>query len=90
MKIQGPNFSNINAYKKQFQAKADVDIKQEEAKKDKLNISNEAKQLQVNKQSSEERTKYVENIKKDIQSGQYTVNYEKTAQKMIDFWSKRI
>lgn len=88
MKIQGPNLSNINAYKTTFQSRPDV--KREEAKQDKVNISNEAKQLQVNTRSTEERRQYIEKIKNSIQTGQYTVNYDKTARKMIDYWSKRI
>lgn len=89
MKIQGPNLSNINAYKKMYHTRTEVKHK-EANKEDKVNISNEAKQLQVGTQSTEERRQYVENIKQQVQTGQYQVNYEQTARKMIEYWSKRI
>lgn len=86
MKIQGPNFSKINAYKNQLHVRNE--LKKESTKKeDKLDISNEAKKLQVNKQPVEERKAHVQSIKRAVESGEYEIDYEKTARKMIDFWS---
>ncbi|MGM8364583.1 flagellar biosynthesis anti-sigma factor FlgM [Virgibacillus sp. W0181] len=87
MKIQGSNFSNLNAYKNHLQKPLD---KHKTAKNDELNISNEAKQLQENNKTGQKRTAYVQEIKKAVDTGEYTVNPERSAQKMIDFWSKRI
>lgn len=87
MKIQGPHLSHINAYKQQQQKPTQT---YKEDKNDKLNISSEAKLLQEHSKSSLKRDVYVQEIKKAVEAGEYKVNVEKTAQKMIDFWSKRI
>lgn len=86
MKIQGPN-PLINAYKNQHQKHI---TNKTEHQKDRLNISTEAKKLQLDKQYDVERSKYVDEIKQLVQSGEYKVDHDKTAQKMIDFWTKRI
>jgi len=86
MKIQGPQLRSMNAYHKQLQPKRES--KQKELTRDQLNISREAQQLQKSDQASIKRSEYVQKIKQAVQSGEYKVDYEKTAQKMIDFWSK--
>lgn len=86
MKIQGPN-PLINAYKQQRQNHITNKNKHQ---KDQLNISTEAKKLQQHKHYNIERSKYVDEIKQLVQSGEYKVEHDKTAQKMIDFWTKRI
>ena len=86
MKIDGPNAARLTAYKNQLQQQTEP--KKATNRKDQLNISSEAKQLQETKKTATKRAAYVENIKNAVESGQYKVNYEKTAQKMIDFWSK--
>lgn len=85
MKIQGPN-PYINTYKNQQQKQAPIKA---ERQKDELKISTEAKKLQKNEVQLE-RSKYVAEIKQRVQSGQYKIDYEQTAQKMIDFWSKQV
>lgn len=84
MKINGHNQTQFNPYKNQAQKleKMKSDIQ----KQDRLEISNQAKHLQQTNQVSEKREKYVQNIKDEVQSGEYKFNYEKTAQKMINFW----
>ena len=64
-------------------------IQKNDKHRDELNISAEAKKLQKNDAYAVERSKYVAEIKKLVQSGEYKVDYDKTAQEMIDFWSKR-
>lgn len=86
MKIQGPNLTNLNAYKNLIQKS--TDHKQNVERKDQLNISSEAKQLQESKSMSKERATYVQEIKLAVESGEYQINHDKAAQKMIDFWSK--
>ncbi|WP_163970552.1 flagellar biosynthesis anti-sigma factor FlgM [Oceanobacillus halotolerans] len=86
MKIYGPNQSNMNPYQKHIQNQQDY--KQNTKKADQLQISNEAKKLQETEKPSAKRQAYVEDIKQQVESGDYQVNYEKTAQKMIHFWSK--
>jgi len=87
MKIHGPNHSNFNLYKKQLQSQAEQ--KKEIDQQDRLEISNRAKQLQENNQPSTKRKAYVQDIKKQIESGKYQVNHEVLAKKMFDFWSKQ-
>jgi len=84
MKIQGSN-PYVNAYKKIHTPPAK---KQESNQKDQLNISNQAKQMQETKHQEMKRSEYVKNIQHSVQSGEYKVDHEKLAQKMIEFWSK--
>lgn len=86
MKIQGSNHTNFNPYKNQIQKHADINKGVNQ--KDQLQISNQAKQLQGNEKPSSERAGYVQEIKNAVETGEYRVNHEKTAQKMIAFWSK--
>jgi len=85
MKIQGPHLNNINTYKNQLQR--NLELHQKDNKKDHLNISSEAKQLQEAKKAALERSSYVQKIKKEVRSGNYQVNYDETAKKMIDYWT---
>lgn len=86
MKINGPNKSSFNPYQEQYQK-----IERNKAsshKEDRLEISSKAKELLKTEQPNKSREKYVENIKEEVQSGTYQVNHEKTAKKMIEYWSK--
>ncbi|MBA2175559.1 flagellar biosynthesis anti-sigma factor FlgM [Halobacillus locisalis] len=86
MKINGPNQTNFNPYQKQLNKQ--TDMKQQGNRQDKLEISNQAKQMQGNDQPSPARQKLVNQIKQDVDSGNYQVDPKATAKKMIDFWSK--
>lgn len=86
MKINGSNQTNFNPYKNQIQKQAE--IKNDANKKDQIEISSAAKQLQESEKSNAKRASYVQEIKNQVESGEYKVNHEKTAQKMIDFWSR--
>lgn len=87
MKIQGSNHTNFNPYKNQIQKQTDVN--KEVNQKDQLQISSQAKQLQGTEKPSSERTAYVQDMKNAVESGEYKVNHEKTASKMIAFWNKQ-
>lgn len=87
MKINGPNQSNFNPYKNQMHTLANV--KKEQKQKDQLEISSQAKQLLENIKPQDERARKVDEIKEKVEAGEYQVNYEKTAQKMIAFWSNK-
>lgn len=56
--------------------------------KDELQISGEAMKLQENAKPDTERQARVEKIKQSVQNGDYQVDAERTAKKMIDFWNK--
>lgn len=86
MKIQGPN-SYIKAYKNVPQQKP---VKKELANlKDQLNISSDAKKMHEMKHTELKRAEYVKEIKQSVQAGNYKVDHERLAQKMIDFWSSK-
>lgn len=87
MKIHGPNQTNFNPYKNQIQKQ--TELKKEVSQQDQLQISKQAKKLQESVNPNAERAAYVQEIKKAVDSGEYQVNPEKTAQKMISFWSKQ-
>ncbi len=87
MKINGPNQTHFNPYNNQLQ-KHDSKVSQHK-QQDQLEISSEAKELQESEKLHPKREAYLQQLKKDIQTGNYEINYEKTAQKMIDFWSKQ-
>ncbi|MFD2044988.1 flagellar biosynthesis anti-sigma factor FlgM [Ornithinibacillus salinisoli] len=87
MKIQGPNHTNFNPYKNQIQKQQDYN--KNASQKDQLEISNQAKQLQESEKVHPKREAYVQEIKNAVESGEYKINHEKTAQKMIEFWSNQ-
>ncbi|UFT98551.1 flagellar biosynthesis anti-sigma factor FlgM [Radiobacillus kanasensis] len=87
MKIQGPNHSNFNPYQKQIQKQHE--IKQEITKHDKVQISNQAKQLQENTKPDPARLEKLEALKKAVDAGTYQVDAKETAKKMLDFWSNK-
>lgn len=86
MKIQGPQFKHIQAYKQNVER--NKTRQQQYQRKDELNISAQAKRLQKSEQASQKRVAYLQQIKKDIESGKYEINYEKTAEKIAEFWAK--
>ena len=55
-------------------------------KKDKLEISPEALELQKGDQLEIQRQERVNELKNKVQSGQYKVNPEEVAHKMYSFW----
>ncbi len=87
VKINGPNQTNFNPYKNQLQKQ--MDYSKDINKKDQLEISNQAKEMLQNEKPSEKRAAHVQHIKDAVDAGEYQVNHEKTAQKMVDFWSKQ-
>lgn len=86
LKINGTNHTNLNPYKNLVQ-KHDV-LKKPIQKSDELQISNEAKSMLENHQPSADRIQRINTIKEAVQSGEYEIDFEKTADKMIDYWTK--
>lgn len=87
MKIYGPNQPNVNPYNNQLQKQ--LDYSKDVTKKDQLEISNKAKEMLESEKASSKRASDVQQIKDAVDKGDYQLNHEKTAQKMIDFWSKQ-
>lgn len=87
MKIHGPNQPNFNPYKKQIQKQQEM--QQAHSSKDKVEISSKAMQMQENTKAAEARKQHVEEIKQQVDSGEYQVEAKQTAEKMINFWTNR-
>lgn len=87
MKIHGPNQTHFNPYKNHLQKQSEQ--MKDLQKKDQLEISEQAKKLLSDTGPRPSRTKYIEEIKQAVDSGTYHVNHEKTAEKMIQFYSNR-
>ncbi|MFC2947263.1 flagellar biosynthesis anti-sigma factor FlgM [Virgibacillus sediminis] len=85
MKINGTNQVNLNPYKQQLQNQAQA--KKAGNKQDQVEISEQAKHMQQTEKPDPERAARVQEIKDAVDKGNYKVNPEKTAQKMLDFWS---
>lgn len=84
MRIQGPN-PYLNIYNQQKSQKVNKDKKE---LKDQVAISSEAKLMQLNKDQDKERSQYVQAIKERVQSGEYEMDHQLTAQKLLEFWKK--
>ncbi|MCM3718469.1 flagellar biosynthesis anti-sigma factor FlgM [Fictibacillus phosphorivorans] len=87
MRINHFNSIQNNPYKKQTQ-----DVKQDSVKssykKDEVQISDEAKKLLSTSKFEQERADKVNEIKRQIESGNYEVNNSKVAKSILDFWRK--
>jgi negative regulator of flagellin synthesis FlgM len=87
MRINHFNSIQNNLYKKQTQ-----DVKQEIVqsayKKDEIQISDEAKRLLSSSKFEQERADKVNEIKRQVQSGNYQVNTSKVAKSILDFWRR--
>ncbi|MFS0674200.1 flagellar biosynthesis anti-sigma factor FlgM [Ornithinibacillus sp. 179-J 7C1 HS] len=87
MKINGPNQTNFNPYKNQIQKQ--MDLKKAVKQQDQLQISSQAMQLQENTKVNAQRDAYVQEIKNRVESGEYEINHDIVAKKMINFWSNQ-
>ncbi|WP_067843238.1 flagellar biosynthesis anti-sigma factor FlgM [Amphibacillus sediminis] len=85
LKIHGSNQSHMNPYHKQLQKQAQSGIKYL-AKADQLQISDQAKKMQESQNVHESREPLVNAIKSQVETGQYKVDPEKVAQKILRFW----
>ena len=74
----------MNPYNKQMEK---MDQVQKPSKKDKLEISSEALELQKENSFEIERQEKVEQLKEKVQSGEYEVNPREVAKKMYEFWN---
>jgi negative regulator of flagellin synthesis FlgM len=85
VKINGVNHhSNVNPYRTQIEQQP---LKEHAQKRDQIQISEQAKQLQQDSKITLQRQEKVEQIKQQIESGNYRVDAEKTASKFYKFWS---
>ncbi|SHM96827.1 flagellar biosynthesis anti-sigma factor FlgM [Gracilibacillus kekensis] len=83
MKIYGPNHSNINPYHNQKNIqKNDAKSTGGAHKPDQLEISDKALKMQ----QKDARQTYVNEIKQQVDNGEYNVNTQETAKKILNFW----
>lgn len=77
--------NNINVYKQNLN-KQHNDCKKICDKKDTIEISEEAKKISEQLSNNNEAIRYekIESIKKSIEDGTYTINYNKLAEKILD------
>lgn len=87
MKIQGPNRTNFNPYNQIMNKQKEV--KQEIKKADQLQISEEAKSLLEKEDPAMKRKEKVAELKAKVAANEYEIDYEKTAKKLINFWSNQ-
>ncbi|ARI76519.1 flagellar biosynthesis anti-sigma factor FlgM [Halobacillus mangrovi] len=87
MKINGPNHSQFNHYQKQMNKH--IDAKPLTEQQDKIEISQHAKQMQQAEKLDPARQKRVDQIKHELNTGNYQVDPKATAKKMINFWSNK-
>lgn len=84
MKINPINLKAINSYKPQLRP-----VKQPEqgaSFADKIEISSAAKEMQVTADYNTERAVRVQQLKADIQSGEYKVNARQVAEDMLKYY----
>lgn len=84
MKINNIGQVNINPYNRQMEKMEGI---AKASKRDKLEISTEAKELQKGNPIELERKQFVEELKNKVDSGQYEIEPKKIAEKMYSFWN---
>ncbi|PIC62959.1 flagellar biosynthesis anti-sigma factor FlgM [Sporosarcina sp. P13] len=87
MKVGGFKTPLVNPYRNQ-QMKVDQTKQSYEMKTDKLEISSEAKQLLAASSVETERQQRVQQLKAQVQSGEYQVDAKTLASNMLSYFNK--
>lgn len=87
MKINKINLPAVNPYKTN-QVKAEQAEQKTKMKTDKLEISNEAKQLSEKSSFTIERNERVQQLKAQVESGNYKVDAEQLASNLVKYYKK--
>jgi negative regulator of flagellin synthesis FlgM len=77
---------NINPYSKQLNKQQQLE-KTSQTRTDKVEISSAAKELQKGGPIESARQERVESLKKQVQSGNYQVDPQAVAKKMVNYFS---
>ncbi|WP_442596342.1 flagellar biosynthesis anti-sigma factor FlgM [Neobacillus sp. D3-1R] len=88
MKINNLGPSGLNPYKRQ-QNKLDNMSGNARRTEDKVEISSAAKEMQQGNQLQIDRQAKVDQLKLDVQTGNYKVDPQKVAKSILDFYSKK-
>lgn len=86
MRIQKYGSTDLHLYQKQVETKRVVEAKNQQ---DKIEISEEAKQLQRANSMSQERQEKVQKLKHQIETGTYKIDPKEIAKSMIQFYRKQ-
>lgn len=84
MKITSYSINSVNPYNKQQRNMKAADGKQAFA--DKIEISTTAKEMSASSTYSSERAQKVQQLKEQIQSGEYQVDARKVAEDMLKYY----
>ncbi|SFL84501.1 flagellar biosynthesis anti-sigma factor FlgM [Salibacterium qingdaonense] len=76
-----------NPYQKQADAQPQGKPETQQQEKDKVEISNQAKQMQQSGDIETARSERIEELKNEVRSGSYKFDAQESAQKFLDFWS---
>lgn len=87
MKIERFNTPAVNPYRSQ-QMKVDQAKQTSQMKTDKLEISSEAKKLSTATPIETERQQRVQQLKAQVQSGDYQVDAKELASSMLSYYNK--
>lgn len=87
MKIERFNTPAVNPYRNQ-QMKVDQAKQTNQLKTDKLEISSEAKKLSTATPIETERQQRVQQLKTQVQSGDYQVDAKELASSMLSYYNK--
>ena len=87
MKINRINIPAVNPYKAN-QLKAEQAEQQTKMKTDKLEISSEAKQLSEKSSITIERNERVQQLKAQVESGNYKVDADQLAANLVKYFKK--
>ncbi|CAM5191120.1 Negative regulator of flagellin synthesis OS=Ureibacillus acetophenoni OX=614649 GN=SAMN05877842_101180 PE=3 SV=1 [Ureibacillus acetophenoni] len=86
MKITSYGVNNVNPYNKQQQKIKSANVNTPFA--DKIEISSAAKEMQVSSTLNTERTEKIQQIKEQIESGEYKVDARKVAEDLLKYYRK--
>lgn len=87
MKVEGFKTPMVNPYRNQ-QMKIDQTKQASQMKTDKLEISSEAKKLSATSPIETERQQRVQQLKAQVQSGEYQVDAKTLASNMLSYFNK--
>lgn len=86
MKITSYGVNSVNPYRKQQQTAKTVNG--HSSFSDKIEISKKAKEMQVSSTYNAERAERVQQLKQEIQSGEYKVDARKVAEDMLKYYRR--
>lgn len=88
MKINNLGASGLNPYKRQMNSLENVERSTAKKKTDKVEISAAAKDLQYTSSIETERQIRVDELKNEVESGNYQINPDQLAKSIIQFYKK--